>query len=100
MKAFTVFGFRIILLCFMIFIWVLMYWAHKSDYDENYGCFINAMLISIASSVVVVIGWIWKKEFVLRNKIVGVMFLIFASPLSILFFVYLYQFFIGQYFKV
>jgi len=94
------YSYRLILVFLAVFIWFLMCWAHRGDYDENYGYFINAMLMSIASSLIIIVGWIWKRKLVIKNKIFGIIFLIIASPLSILLFIYLYQFFIGQYFKV
>lgn len=92
--------YRLILFFLTVYIWVLMHSAHKSGYDENYGYFINAMLISIGLTIIIVVGWILKRKLVIQNKLYGIVFLIIASPVSILFFIYLYQLFIGQYFKV
>lgn len=31
------YSYRLMLFFLAVLIWILMYWAYKSDYDENYG---------------------------------------------------------------
>jgi hypothetical protein len=80
--------------------WFLMFLASKSEYDENYGYFIYSMLISIILTLVIVIGWLWKRKVVRENKVLNIAFLLLASPASLLLFIEIYQRFWGQYFKL
>ena len=93
-------GFKITLVLAILYIWLLMYWAHISPYDENYGYAINAMLISLVLTIIITIGLIRKKKFFIHNKLFNVGFLIIGSPLTIFIFVNVFEYFFGQYFKV
>ncbi len=83
-----------------IWVWVMMYYVGKAQYDENYGYFIYTILNSTAITLLIIIGWIKKRRVVIKNKFIGIGFLVVASPITILLFIYLYQFFVGSYFQL
>lgn len=88
MNKFFSYSYRIVLLLSIIYIWGLMYWAHKSEYDENYGFFIVAMLISFIITLSIVVGWIWKRITMVKHKFFWII-ISSASIFRIYFIVYI-----------
>lgn len=62
-------------------IWTLAYKAQFLEYDDNFANIILAFLISIFSNISIGLLW-WKfREFIKRNQLVTITFLIVSSPL-------------------
>jgi hypothetical protein len=92
--------YRIVLLIALIVIWSDLYYAHISGYDENYGYFINAILISSVLTIAMIITYIVKVKMTKIDVIYSIIFLVLASPVTIMAFIWLYQCIAGQYFKL
>ncbi|MDQ0636543.1 hypothetical protein QF042_000108 [Pedobacter sp. W3I1] len=92
--------YRIVLLIALIVIWSDLYYAHISGYDENYGYFINAILISSVLTITMIIAYFVKIKKEKIDIISSIIFLVLASPVTIIAFIWLYQSVVGQYFKL
>jgi hypothetical protein len=86
-------------ICILI-IWYYTLVAHTSEYDDNYGSVIFALTISTIMILTMIILWLVRREIIAGCKIISLLFIITSSPISIIVSIALYQFFIGQYFKV
>ena len=91
---------RIGLIVTNVLIWLNMYWAKGAEYDMNYGYFINSMLLSIATCILIIVIWFVRRKYIKEVKIDVILFLITGSPISIMIFIYVYQAFNGLYFKM
>jgi hypothetical protein len=92
--------YRIILFIALIVIWLDLYYAHISEYDENYGYFINAVLTSSVLTIAMIIAYFVKVKITKIDIIYSIIFLVLASPVTIMAFIWLYQCIAGQYFKL
>jgi hypothetical protein len=92
--------YRIFLVVGLVAIWALMLIAKYEEYDVNYGLAINAFLISLAITLIIIILWFRRKLIIKRSSVLTMIFLITSSPLSLFVFIELYGKFIGQYFKL
>lgn len=92
--------YRAVLFIALIVVWVDMYQAHTIAYDENYGHFINAILISSVLTIAMVIAYFVKFKTTRIDIVYSVIFLVLASPVTILAFIWIYQCIAGQYFKL
>jgi hypothetical protein len=82
----------------IISVWTLLSLAKVSRYDANYGFAIWAFIVSIFFTELLIISLIFKREIFLNQRFGAMVFLIFASPLSIAGFIYFYETFLGQFF--
>lgn len=80
-------------------IWYYVWLAHTLEYDENFGAIIFAMIFSMVLTLSVALMWFWKKALIIQNKIMSLLFLITASPITILGFIYVYERVSGTFFK-
>jgi hypothetical protein len=93
-------AYRMTLIFTIITIWILTIAAKFSEYDENYGLIINALLISLIAFIAILVSYVKRKTDVIKEKYITFTYLITSSPLSIILFIALYIKFIGQYFKL
>jgi hypothetical protein len=91
---------KYLVILLMLLIWLLVYYAKILDYDENYACFMQAVLLSTLVTITIVLFLKYKKEFFYEHWLIFIVFLITSSPFSLIIFVQLYFNFIGYYFKV
>lgn len=77
-----------------------MYQAKASDYDDNFGYFIQAMLLSAGACVALIVLYVVKRNLTCGQRAWVMFFLVFTSPVTLILFVYVYQFFFGAYFKL
>ncbi len=89
--------FKSLLLVAFLAIWVLMICVRYAEYDLNVLCFILALLISVITSGLIILIWIFKKQIVKNSMRLTILFLITSSPVSIFLFLELFVRFIGQY---
>ena len=92
--------YKVSIVMIILITWLLMYTAHISEYDVNYGYFIYSMLISTLTIMGIVVLWFKRRIIIKENSLVTICFLTTASPVSILIFIELYQTLIGRYFKL
>ena len=82
-------------------VWYLTYLAKGAEYDRNYALIIDSLLLSSISSVISLIAL--KKNFNKSNKklvVSCIIFLVIASPISIIVFIKMYAFITGGFFKL
>lgn len=91
--------YRIALLAGALVIWYYVWLAHVLEYDENFGAIIFAMIFSMVLTLLVTLMWFWKKRLIVQNKIMSLLFMITASPITILGFIYVYERVAGTFFK-
>ncbi len=82
--------YRAVLLIGVIVIWYNVWLAHQLSYDENFGAIIFAMIFSMTLTLSVTAMWFLTRALMQQNKFVSVAFLVLASPITILLFIYLY----------
>jgi len=87
--------YSIILFFVLSTIWYLIYQAQFLPYDENWGCLIQAFLISVCSFFLLIFLWSNWKKIILDCKWQTILFLLFASPISVVGIVFNYEFFFG-----
>jgi len=92
--------YRTALLLGALAIWYYVWLAHQLDYDENFGAIIFAMIFSMVLTLSVTIMWFLTRALVLQSKFISLSFLILASPVTILIFIYVYQAMAGRFFSV
>jgi|SRR5471030_924430 hypothetical protein len=92
--------YRAALLVGALVIWYYVWLAHQLDYDENFGAIIFAMIFSMVLTLSVSIMWFLTRTLVLQSKFISLCFLILASPVTILLFIYAYQAMAGRFFSV
>ena len=85
----------IILLIITSIIWYLIYHAQFLVYDDNWGNLILAFIISVSSFFLLIFVWSNWKEIILNCKWQTILFLLFASPISVVGIVFNYELFFG-----
>ncbi len=75
--------YSITLLFVSLWIWMLLYNAQFLSYDDNYGHIINAFLISIFSTMIMVVVWFKQRHFIQAYKWQTLTFLLISSPPTI-----------------
>ncbi|MNY39033.1 hypothetical protein D3C86_1736970 [compost metagenome] len=87
--------YSLILLIVTSIIWCLIYQAQFLVYDDNWGNLILAFIISVCSFFLLIFVWSNWKEIILNCKWQTILFLLFASPLSVVGIVFNYELFFG-----
>lgn len=84
----------------IILIWYQLHLAKNEQYDANYGLAISAFLISLVVTVVIICLWFFKKEFLRRNKMLTMFFIITSSPITIITYIEFYNVFVRRFFQL
>ncbi|WP_448702723.1 hypothetical protein ACFGVR_10255 [Mucilaginibacter sp. AW1-3] len=92
--------YRIALLAGALAIWYYVWLAHQLDYDENFGAIIFAIILSMVLTLSITVMWFLTRALILQNKLISLSFLIIASPITILLFIYVYQAIAGRFFSI
>jgi len=87
------------LLLSAVLIWYNVALAHQLPYDDNFGAIVFAMIFSMVITLSVALMWFLKKVLILQNKFMSLAFLILASPVTILIFIFVCEKMTGSYFK-
>jgi hypothetical protein len=89
---------KILLVLSSFAIWLQVYLAKVSDYDDNYGYIISGLLYSVVLSTLWIVFFARKKDLFNKHKLFYFLFLVFNSPFSICIFVYFYSLIFGRFF--
>ncbi len=92
--------YSIILFLVAFMIWDEIYQAQFLPYDENWVNLITAFLISFCSIFALIILWSNYKKIILACKWQTLLFLVFASPTTVVFVVFNYKSFFGAVLRV
>jgi hypothetical protein len=82
------------------FIWYNVYMAKISEYDENYGYIIWALVMSTLATISFAIFSFKRRTFFLNHKVLSILFFVLNSPITIFVVVYIYSILFGQFFKL
>lgn len=92
-------AYNIFIACSILLIWYWVYSASKAEYDVNYFYAFYAFVYSALLFVFIVILWFSSREFIRRNKMSTILFLVLSSPISLIVFYQMYLQFCGPFLK-
>jgi hypothetical protein len=92
--------YSITLFLLTVIIWDEIYEAQFLAYDENWGNLITAFLISFCSIFVLIFIWSNWQKIILACKWQTLLFLLLASPITVVYVVFNYKSFFGVVLRV
>jgi hypothetical protein len=72
----------------IICIWYWLYSAQFLPYDDNYGALIDAFLVSLLATAVLVFMWFKQRQWILQSLYPIIVWTVFGSPATVILIVF------------